>query len=223
MTLGEFGSAQNIQGMLVNLGKDALTDLLSDYIFGGSDEVDGRPSLLEVLLAQLIRSFSPSAIAGGPSGGGGGASQMQAASTGGKTHAHHTVPEYMCGAANQFDLVNLDVGDHVTLHAQMRAFDAALTLAGLALTKAFRYKKGKRVRKGTAPENFSPVNLVAKTKGGRAAIATALGEFYWEMGWALEGVGVKTGLPIGLVLGGETLPYVRNNHQYSATVPCKKY
>ncbi|HEY8097458.1 MAG TPA: RHS repeat-associated core domain-containing protein, partial [Methylobacter sp.] len=212
MTLDEIGETLDIEGTLTSMVKDQLGGLLQNQIYGDDDTVDGQPSLYDMMMGMLLKTVAGSfSMAAAPVG-----FTMMA---GGKTEGHHVIPEYMCGAAKQ-ELVDLPIAAHKKLHNELFAFDLSVTVASKVYDLLFKKKKSGQLK--------SPINKIARTSQGRAAIAIGLGIFYENYGYdgvpfADLGHGRTTFLPVGPVLLEEAVRFAGNDHQYSATIPCKKY
>lgn len=198
--------------MMGNLARHSAMDFLTSRIFGEDDTLDGPPSLYEMLLGILMKSLAGAGASFGGSAGGG-----SSGSGGGGVQGHHVIPEYMCGASKQFDLVNLSIPVHSQLHAKMFSFDRAITIGSITYNVLFRKKNNKDIL-------FSPVNKLARTQNGRKVIGVSLGIFYGEEDLLFSGSGKKTGLPLGIVLAEEAFEFGKKpgNHKYSRFIPCKK-
>ncbi len=214
-SLAELGESIDVQGALTNFAKDQASSYFRSKIFGEDDRVDGTPSLYEMLLGMLIKnvagSFSTPNGLNPPVG-----LVSLAAVGGGKTQGHHVIPEYMCGASKQIDLVDLPTSQHSLLHNQLYAFKTAVTLGSTIYRLTFRKK--------ISPESLAPIAEVARTHQGRLAIGIGLAAFYSEFGfggasWMELGIGQKTKAPLGVVLGFEAIEFAGNNHSYPT---CKK-
>lgn len=88
-----------------------------------------------------------------PNGGGGGLSF--GGGGGGGTQGHHMIPEYMCGAAKQFELVDLPLPQHSLLHKQLERFVDTVTVYDVVF------------RKRKVSEKKSPIVKTARTSQGR--------------------------------------------------------
>ncbi len=211
MSLGEIGAGLNTQGVLANTARHYAFDYLQNRIFGEDDTLDGPESLYEMLLGTLMKSLA--GAIGGPviefGGGAGG-------SGGKRVEGHHVIPEYMCGASKQVDIVNVQNTDHWKLHGQMINFDRTITYASKAYEVVFKKKKALTDLK-------SPINKLARTWKGRGAISAGLQAFYYENDWFFKGKGQKTRAPIGFVLGFEANEFTfKKNHKYHPVIPCRK-
>jgi len=184
-SMGEMSAGLNVQGVLANTARHSAFEFLQNRIFGGDDTLDGPESLYEMLVGTLMKSLVGSVTAPAGSGGGGSGFGGGGGSGGsGGVERHHVIPEYMCGAAKQVDLVNITVPEHRRLHPQMINFDRAITYGAKVYDVVFRKRQ--------ALELKSPINKLARTKKGRAVIAAALETFYYENDWFFAGRGQKS-------------------------------
>ena len=207
--LGGISVGSSIQGVLVNYARSSLFDFVQGKIMGDDDKVDGEPSLYDILVGLLMRSLASSISE--PAG-----SNTVGFASAGKTHGHHTIPEYMCGASKQVDLVDLPVAQHKLLHDELFLFDTAVTIGAKVYELGFQKKKAGRRMAGIAK--------VARTRQGRAAIGIGLAAFYSNYGfngasWMELGRGQKTRAPLGVVFGTEAVNFAAKNHSYPT---CKK-
>jgi RHS repeat-associated protein len=205
MTLGEVSEGLDIQGVLGSMARDQVSNYVQERIFGGSDNVDGVPSLWDELLAMLVGSISTSISPSSAS-----ASVVSVTRNSNSLDGHHTVPIAMCGHPDQW-LVYLPWGVHQKeLHAELDAFEMMVNVAGIVLDRAFKRNK--------TPSQKSAVVRLGRTIVGRTAIANGLALFYTEFGWWDEGVS-KGRQPFGAHTIGEIFPYeaarfIANHHSY---------
>lgn len=174
-----------------------------------NDEVDGKPTLWDGLMGELVR-----AVFGG--GAGSEASPASLASvallSGAAGPRHHTIPEYVCGASAQEKVV-LPYSDHVSLHSKLYGLHLSVKVGAQVFEMLFKKKK-----KG-APR--SPVAMLARTPQGRMAIAEALHAFYESEGYWGMGVserGARFGA-LGSVFLRERVRFTGTHHSYPG---CKK-
>jgi len=199
MTLGDLAEALDIQGVLNNLAKDAVTGYVKNRVFGCSDADNGPPCLFDTLMGQVIQAAAGSLDDGASTVAVSAAVLLAGRS--GKTERHHTIPKYMCGHDSQ-EMVRLSVAQHRKLHDKLYDFKRAVNLAGRIYDVVFQ----KKVR------GHSVVAEMATRTTGRAAIASGLSLFYFLEGyegneWAAMGSGVKSGLPLGYVFPIEATRY----------------
>jgi hypothetical protein len=205
-SMGEVGAGLHVQGVLANTASHYAFQYLQNRIFGEDDTSDGPESLYEMLVGALMKSLVGSvSVPVGELSEGGGSAFGGGASGGSGVDAHHVIPEYMCGASKQIDLVNLSVPEHRRLHAQMFNFDRAITLGAKIHERAFR--------KRSTVELKSPINKLARTRKGRSVIAAMLETFYHEGDRFFKGKGQATRAPVGFVLAFEAVDFVKRNHQ----------
>jgi RHS repeat-associated protein len=91
---------------------------------------------------------------------------------GGRTEEHHTIPVYLCGARPKSvqPLATIDKGLHDSIHRNMDAMTATINAAGKTVDLLFK--------RGKAPAMRPTTMRLARTKGGRGTIVSALSAFY---------------------------------------------
>ncbi|WP_158289964.1 RHS repeat-associated core domain-containing protein [Ramlibacter sp. WS9] len=206
MSLGDVGSAMSTMVSLSMRAYDIYSFVSMLVPDEDDDTPDGKPTLWDGMMAEVIRSTFGSASSIPDIG-------LAAAFGGGWLQPkHHTIPEYMCGAGAQ-ERVKLSFSDHSRLHTQLYGLHLSVKVLSTAYDLLFRKKKKK--------ENMSPIAQVARTHLGRYAISEGLHAFYEAEGYWTMGVS-ETGPAfghLGSVFLRERARYIRNHHSFPA---CKK-
>lgn len=116
----------------------------------------------------------------------------------------------MCGAKDQ-NLVALPVVMHRTLHAELYAFNTAVTVGSVAFSLFFRKKKKLEFK--------SPIAQAARTMIGRMAIAMGLYFFYDNFGYMYVGQSRRQSDNLGRIFLRERAMFSGMKHNYPR---CKK-
>jgi RHS repeat-associated protein len=198
-TMGAVNSSMNMASMAMD-----MYDYLSSKFAPNEDvdEIDGPPTLWDSLVASLVKAVASVAAGSVP--------QVVGAVAPGATRRHHTIPEYMCGAKAQEQVI-LPFLDHVKLHNDLYKFEVGVKVASVAYNLLFRKKQRMEIR--------SPIAQIARTPYGRQAIIAGLSMYYQDSGFGNMGRGEDSGRNLYYVFFKESLRYAGSHHSYPA---CKK-